>query len=124
MGIFSKLVSAIGFAKLRSPESSATASHALIVSFDYGLKLPDKLHELDEELQEHFSDAFPIEYDGNEIASDLSNGTLYFYGPDADAMLEAVLPKLKSVKFMKGARLKRRFGAADDDMAREETTIL
>jgi hypothetical protein len=124
LGLLSKYASAFGFGMPQEAEPVAIPSHALIVDFDYGLRTLDRLYSLDEKLQEHFSDAFPIEYDGNEIATDLSCGTLYFYGPDADLLLEAVLPQVKSVKFMKGARLKRRYGEADDDMAREETIIL
>jgi hypothetical protein len=124
LGLLSKIASAFGFGTPQEAEPVAIPSHALIVEFDYGLRTSDRLHALDDKLQEHFSDAFPIEYDGYEIATDLSCGTLYFYGSDADLLLEAVLPELISVKFMKGARLKRRYGEADDDMAREEVISL
>jgi hypothetical protein len=124
VGIFAKLASAFGIVKIQRKASSPAPSQALIVNFDYGLKTPDRLFALDEKLQEHFSDVYPIEYDGNEFATDLSGGTFYFYGPDADALLDAVLPQLKPIKFMEGARLTRRYGEAGDRMAREDTTIL
>lgn len=44
------------------------------------------------------------------MATDGSDGFLYMYGPDADAAFGAVRSTLESVAFMRGARVKLRYG--------------
>ena len=49
-------------------------------------------------------------YAGHEIAVDRSDGYLYLYGPDADALLRAIAPILNATPFAHGAKVKLRYG--------------
>ncbi len=125
MSILSKLFGRFGPDSEVSSRQSETdirniPKQALIVRFGYGLPSDDPFFELDEALHE----AFPAEYDGHEIAMDNSDGSFYFYGPDADALLKMVAPVLLRYPFMKGASCTRRYGEADDDAAVEVSTEL
>lgn len=99
------------------------SDHAVIVHFinyPFGNDL-DPLFALEEELVMAIEDANVGEYDGNEIAVDGNDGTLYMYGPDADRLFEAVRPTLEACAFMKGAQVTKRYGSPEDNA--EEVTI-
>ena len=98
--------------------------HAILVKFNYGLDTLDALFELEDALTEALERAGVGEYDGNDIATDLSDGTLYMYGPDADALIAVAMPILKSAPFMKGARYSCRYGDAADPSAKEVQSII
>ena len=66
--------------------------HAVIIKFRYGSTNLDKLFELEDQLEKAISEAKAGEYDGNEIAVDGSDGSLYMYGPDADRLLDVIEP--------------------------------
>jgi hypothetical protein len=53
------------------------AEHAVIVNFTYAGESPDPLFALEDRLREAIDAAGVGEFDGNELASDLSDGTLY-----------------------------------------------
>lgn len=59
---------------------------AVIVHFDFAADSLEPLHDFEEQLEAAIAEAEVGEYDGHEIAVDLSDGTLYMYGPDADAL--------------------------------------
>src|SRR5262245_13257819 len=61
------------------------------------------------------------EIDGNEIAMDDSEGSLYVYGPDAKAMLQAALPVICRSPLAEGGQVYLRYGEA---AASEETFAL
>jgi hypothetical protein len=61
------------------------------------------------------------EFDGDEFGE--GKCTLYMYGPDADALFEAVAPVLRS-KLPPGSSAVKRYGTADDPDAREVTIPL
>ena len=61
------------------------------------------------------------EYDGNEVALDYSDGMLFMYGLDAQKLFNGIKPILQKTSFMKGAKVKLRFGPAEDGV--EEITI-
>ena len=50
------------------------------------------------------------EFDGDEFAADLSDGSIYMYGADADRLLGVVRPVLESAPFMAGAVVHVRYG--------------
>ena len=101
-----------------------SAEHAVIVKFKYGLASLDRLYDLEDKLRDAIGRAKVGEFDGNEIAVDLSEGTLYMYGANADLLLAVVLPVLRSAPFMKGADCVCRYGSVFDPTAREEKTVL
>jgi hypothetical protein len=107
-----------------APDQVQIVTQALIVRFNYGLPSTDQFFELDEVLHEAFLEFEPTLYDGHEIAMDLSDGTYFFYGPDADELLRLATPFLLRYSFMKGAECTRRYGDVHDENALEVTTIL
>ena len=105
MGFWSRL-----FGKApRAPE------HALIVRFRYGGSTDlTSLFALEKELEQAIVRANAGEYDGNEVAVDGSDGSLYMYGPDADALFAAVRPILERTPFLRGAAATLRYGPPED----------
>ena len=65
---------------------------SLIIRFTYGLADPEPLFRMDEELDRVVEASGAGEYDGHEIAVDLSDGSLYFYGPSAAEIRELIAP--------------------------------
>lgn len=100
------------------------AEQALIARFKYGQHDLEPLFALEDRLSAAIELANVGEFDGNEIATDLSDGTLYMYGPDADALFTVVLPILKATAFLSGAEIVRRYGDAQDVSAREVRTTI
>src|SRR4051812_23834215 len=95
----------------------SVSEQAVVIHFNYGIlragdQKPDlqPLFELERRLEKAIADAKAGEYDGNEIAVSGKDGSLYMYGPDADRLYEAVRPILEAVPFMKGAKVKKRYG--------------
>ena len=96
---------------------------ALIVHFQYGDGNLSRLFELEAELERAIKDAAVGEYDGNEIATDGSDGYLYMYGPNADSLAETVFPILKAAEFMVGAVMRLRYGPPTDGVEEREIRI-
>jgi hypothetical protein len=90
---------------------SPPSEHAVLVLFSYGSTDLSRLFALEERLEQAIATAGVGEFDGNEVASDGSEGTLYMYGPDADALFAAVRSALEATDFMRGARVRLRYGA-------------
>ncbi len=87
--------------------------HAIVIAFDYGLPDLSALFALEEELELLIPPGVG-EVDGNEIAVDLSDGSLYLYGPDADALWAAISPAVNATGFMRGATVRLRYGPPED----------
>jgi hypothetical protein len=90
--------------------------HAVIVRFDYAAESLDPLHDLEEQLESAIVSAGVGEFDGNEIAAGLSDGSLYMYGPDADALFAVVRPLLVAAHCLRNARVTLRYGPPQDDV--------
>jgi hypothetical protein len=99
------------------------AEHALIVRFDYGITDLEPLFELEEQLEEAISAADAGEYDGNEVAVSGSDGFLYMYGPDADALFAVVGPILASATCIRNAVATLRYGPPADDVRSVEVRV-
>lgn len=84
--------------------------HAVIIHFQYGETNLSELYALEDRLVQSISATGTGELDGHEIAADGSNGFLYLYGPNADALVEAIRPILDGCPFMGGAEVKKRYG--------------
>jgi hypothetical protein len=113
MGFFSKLFGGDKSQPEQDPE------HAVIVHFNYGQPSLDPLFTLEDRLREAISQADAGEYDGHEIAMDLSDGSLYMYGPDAYKLYSTVEPILVDASFMIGASARLRFGPPKDGIREE-----
>jgi hypothetical protein len=93
------------------PLPAENEEHSVIVHFfNYWHDELDPLHELEEQLRETIDAAGVGRHDGHEIAMEGADGTLYMYGPNAEALFKTVLPILQQAPFMKGAIASLRFG--------------
>jgi len=101
----------------------AESEHAVIVHFTYGSTDLSRLFELERKLETAIEKAKVGEYDGNDVAMDGSNGYLYMYGANADALFEIVRPILEATEFMKGAKAKLRYGPPADGVREVELVI-
>jgi len=110
MGLLAKL-----FGKAPAPPPKQV-DHAVLVNFDYiGSRDLTPLFDLEKKLEAAIDPARVGELDGNEVATDGSDGTLYMYGPDADRLFETVKPVLEGCHFMRGARVTLRYGSIGAD---------
>ena len=63
------------------------------------------------------------ELDGNAIAADGSNGTLFMYGPSADRLFSVVRPTLATAPFLRGAQVLLRYGPPEDGVEERALTL-
>lgn len=114
MGLFSKLIGD------KSTPTDKPVEHAVIVNFQYGGSTDlQPIFALEHRLEATINTAEAGEYDGNEIAADGSEGSLYMYGADADRLLDAVKPVLAECSFLRGARVKVRYGPPEEDVTKK-----
>jgi hypothetical protein len=114
MGIFDKI-----FGRKARPQSKP--EHAVLVRFQYGSTDLSAVFALEVGLERAISAAQVGEFDGNEIATDGRDGTLFMYGPDADALFAVVRPLLEGAPLMSGAIVTLRYGPAGS--AAQELTV-
>ncbi len=95
-------------------EQERGTEHAVVVSFEYAAKSLDPLFELEELLEQAIATAGVGEYDGHEIAMDLNDGSLYMYGPDAEALFRVVRAPLVEAPCFRSAVATLRFGPPED----------
>jgi hypothetical protein len=101
----------------------AAPEHAVIVHFQYGSTDLARLFVLEEQLERAILMADAGEFDGNEVAADGSDGYLYMYGPDADRLFAAVRSALEGAEFMRGARVKLRYGPPEEGVKEIEVEL-
>lgn len=97
--------------------------HSVIITFNYGIEELDALFELEDKLRNAIELKQVGEYDGHEIAMDSSDGTLYMYGPNAEALFKCIKPILEETEFMRGAIAQLRFGPPSDDVKEIEIEL-
>jgi hypothetical protein len=126
MRLFMALAAFLGIGSGSPSVRAAAAKHeeAVIVHFDYGQKDWSRFFEFEKSLEEVIAKAAVGEYDGNELATDRSDGSMYMYGPDADALFAIVEPRLLSASFLRNVVVTLRYGAVTDPTAREKTVRL
>jgi hypothetical protein len=88
---------------------------------EMGVDALDALLSLQEDLAQAIEPRGIGEVDGNEIAMDDSEGSLYAYGPDAKAMLQAALPVICRSPLAEGGQVYLRYG---EEATAEETFAL
>lgn len=108
----------------KGKDPSREVRQSVIIHFDYGHKGLEPLHELESKLRVALYYAGVGELDGHEIAMDNSDGSLYFYGPNAEALFKAIRPLLLETSFMRKAQVYLRFGAVDDPSVSDIEFIL
>jgi len=92
---------------------------AVLVHFDYGSRDWAPFFQFEKRLEHAVAASGLGDYDGNELAVDGSDGTLYMYGPDADKLFAVVKPLLESSALLKHVVVTLRYGPAIDLNARE-----
>ncbi len=117
--IIAAIASIVSFTSVSIAGGLKVAEHAVVVHFNYGIMASDgtpdlgPLRALEQRLDNAINSAKVGEYDGDEIAVSGKDGFLYMYGPDADRLFETIRPILEETPFMKGASVKKRYGAAE-----------
>src|SRR4051812_26478938 len=101
-------------------ESAGKHEEAVIVHFDYGTKDWSTFFQFEKEFEDSISAAAVGDYDGNELAVDGSDGSMYIYGPDADKLFAFVKPRLLAASFLKNIVVTLRYGDVGDPSAREK----
>lgn len=102
VGVRRRIVSAAA-ARTAAKRGVQDVREHLIIRFAYGLADLKPLFRMDEELDRVVDASGTGEYDGHEIAVDLSDGSLYFYGPSAAEIRKLIAPTLAGYPFMTGA---------------------
>jgi hypothetical protein len=97
--------------------------HAVIARFEYAAESLDPLFALETQLEDAITAGDVGEFDGNEIAVDLSDGSLYMYGPDAEALFAVVRPILQTADCLRNTRVTLRFGPPEDGVQEREETF-
>jgi len=105
-------------------KGNVVTEQAVIVRFDHVSPDWAPFFEWEEKLESAIATAGVGEYDGNELAVDGSDGTLFMYGPDADKLFAVVKPHLESTTLLKKIEVTLRYGEADDVEVRETTVRL
>jgi hypothetical protein len=106
------------------PTPEEAPEHAVLVYFDdYGGGDLSRLFALEKRLEEAVAAAKVGVLDGNEIAVDGSDGTLYLYGPDGDKLFAAIRPILEATDFTRTARVVVRYGPPEDGVREQEVVL-
>ena len=98
---------------------SVSGEHAVIVHLSGALPT-DTVFELEDRLIAAIEEVGAGEFDGNEIALDGREVVLYAYGPDADALFDAMEPVLAELPPPPGSYALKRYGPANDPQSRED----
>lgn len=100
------------------------AEHAVIVWVDPGRFGRRAVEELHERFELEVGSSEVGEYDGFEIAINLSEATFYFYGPNADELFQEIAPVLRGEPITANAVVTLRYGSASDHDAKVKTVRL
>ena len=99
------------------------SEQAVIITFDYGSTDLDPLFELEGQLEQVIEADGVGEYDGYEVAVDGSDGLLYMYGPNADALFAAVKGTLTAATCIQNAVAKLRYGPPEEGVREVKVPI-
>ena len=97
---------------------------SVVIYFNYDHKNLEPLHELESKLRIELYNTATGELEGHQMALDLLDGFLYLYGPSAEALFKAIRPTLLATPFMKGAEVRLRFKALENNEVSEIEFIL
>lgn len=117
MGLFNKLFGRrpAQVKRDQAPLTNQPPEHAVIIYFDnYGSTDLSRLHQTADRLRGVVDGNGLGEYDGHELNVDGTDGTLYLYGPDADAIMDAIKPMLFDVDWLQKAKIKLRYGPPEE----------
>lgn len=99
MSLFKSL---FGKANSTDNQKPKVDEQCLKLKFNYGFDSLEELYSLSQLLTKAIENNDLGDYDGHEIATDLSDGFMYMYGPSAQAIYDCVKPILDSIEFLRG----------------------
>lgn len=102
-----------------TPPEHAVIVRLVITGEEFGT--PEErtaIHHLADAMEKRVQAAKAGMYDGDEFGG--GECTLYFYGPDADALFAAIEPELRASALARGGSATKRFGVAGDPNVRVE----
>ncbi|HEX3948553.1 MAG TPA: hypothetical protein VHW95_01740 [Steroidobacteraceae bacterium] len=91
---------------------------AVSVHFNYGNADWKPFFAFEKTLEDAIGKSGVGAYDGNELAVDGSDGSLYMYGPDADKLFKVAKPILLSTTLLRNITVTLRYGSVKDKLAR------
>lgn len=89
--------------------SERDARQGVVIYFQYGHDDLRPLHDLENQLRKALYTSKTGELDGHQMALDLVDGFLYFYGESAEELFKVIRPILISEPFMRKAEVNLRF---------------
>jgi hypothetical protein len=108
----------VGVRTSASDAKASAAEQAVIVHFDYGNSDWKPFFAFEKTLEGAINKSGAGDYDGNELAVDGSDGSLYMYGPDADKLFAVAKPILLSTTLLQNVTVTLRYGSVNDKAAR------
>jgi hypothetical protein len=99
------------------------SSQAVTVQFPNGAPTFEMLNELKLRLQNAIEKSGVGEFDRIEIATDLSDASLFMHGPNADVLFATVRPILESAPFTINATVLMSYGTSDEKTREIQLTI-
>ena len=97
--------------------------HSIIIKFSKGKEVTQEVCELERQLQWTIDNSETGSYSGHELAHDNTLGTLYFHAPNADKLLNRIIPVLRRAEFLKGAKATVRTNPGDPNEQPREIDI-
>ena len=124
IGLFRRKSKEAGAGSDQGPgtEEQAVITHLPLSGEDYGTREErEAVHELEERIRAAV-EAIGGDHDGDEFGG--GEAVLFTYGPNADALLEAIRAGLEGFAVKPGAYAVKRYGSAADPNSREERVEL
>jgi len=109
---------------LNNDSSEKNTRQGVVIYFSYGHENLEPLHELERKLRIALYNSGVGELDGHQMALDLLDGFLYFFGDNAEELFKVIKPILIATPFMKKAEVNLRFGISDDNKVTDIDFVL
>jgi hypothetical protein len=109
---------------LNNDSSEKNTRQGVVIYFSYGHENLEPLHELESKLRIALYNSAAGELDGHQMALDLLDGFLYFFGDNAEELFKVIKPILIATPFMKKAEVNLRFGISDDNKVTDIDFVL
>lgn len=98
----------------KAAQLAASFENWICVHFEYGKENLDEMFAAQEQLERIVNTSGLGEVDGNEIAPDLSNGSLWIICSDIKKVLVLIKPTVLSKDFLKVTAITKREAAEED----------
>ena len=118
-----RIIAFLGISSTATASAALPDEQAVIVNFSYGDTDMTRLYALEDRLREAIEKEGVGEFDGDEVAVDGSDGTLYMYGPNADRLFAVVKPILELSDFMRGAAITLRYGPPEGGVKEKDVRL-